>query len=450
MKKFIKTALVLVIFVLTSSAFAQRIAVLNFNAGTGVQQSEVDGLSGIFNTFFSPKGAEIVERTNVDRIIQEQNFQKSRISNTDMVKLGELLNVSLIVVGDVNIIMDEYNVDVRVVNTQTGTIVVKDGASFSKNGSYREMMKKLGGRISDALESEIENIKKTLGENNSKGLPKSMTTAITEDTDKRERTNLVELHGYLKLYPEELGVFHVKPSDLIRCINAEQKYGYDTWRLPTQSELDLIASNGYLSGEKYMTSSDPEGILLLVTTEEPKKPIAKHEMSLHAGLGSENGGTYFGLSFSFKYKYKPFVQYDIRLLGEVGSDFLIGEGSRSQGISVLPILVGVNYEKRINKHWSFFADLGLGTNIPLSSFIMDGGSYRRNINGEYKIGFTVSSEIGFAFDNFMFSFKVNVSDNKYSYDCQYYDEGRDNWVDCSYRGDNTTSGYILFRLGYRF
>ena len=142
--------------VLTSSAFAQRIAVLNFNARTGVTQMEVDGLSSIFNTYFAPKGAEIVERTSVDKILQEQKFQNSRFTNTDMVALGEMLNVSLIIVGDINVVMEQYNVDVRVVNVQTGTIVAKDGTSFSKGGSYRDMMKELGERLSKSLELEIE------------------------------------------------------------------------------------------------------------------------------------------------------------------------------------------------------------------------------------------------------------------------------------------------------
>lgn len=44
-----------------------------------------------------------------------------------MVALGEMLNVSLVVVGDINVVMEQYNVDVRVVNVQTGTIVAKDG-----------------------------------------------------------------------------------------------------------------------------------------------------------------------------------------------------------------------------------------------------------------------------------------------------------------------------------
>lgn len=65
--------------VLTSSAFAQRIAIFDFNAGTGVTQDEVDGLSAIFNTYFSPKGAQIIERTRVDRLVQDKNFKNQSL-----------------------------------------------------------------------------------------------------------------------------------------------------------------------------------------------------------------------------------------------------------------------------------------------------------------------------------------------------------------------------------
>ena len=122
MRKNLRKVLWLIaMLVLTSSAFAQRIAVLNFNAGTGVTQDEVDGISSIFNTYFEPKGAEIIERTRVDRLLQEQEFQKSNFTTNDMVAIGKILNVSLVVVGDVNIVMGQYNVDIRVVNVQTGT-----------------------------------------------------------------------------------------------------------------------------------------------------------------------------------------------------------------------------------------------------------------------------------------------------------------------------------------
>ena len=411
----IKVLWLIAMLVLTTSAFAQRVAVLNFNAGSGVTQMEVDGLSSIFNTYFAPKGAEIVERTSVDKILQEQKFQNSRFTNTDMVALGEMLNVSLIIVGDINVVMEQYNVDVRVVNVQTGTIVAKDGTSFSKGGSYRDMMKELGERLSKSLELEIEkfqissdrNSNGNNNDNNGKAsvLPKNMTTKITEDNSKRERTDVVVLEGFLKLYPEDLGEFSSEPSWFIKQINQQERYGYNSWRLPTQEELDFIRSNGYLSGNKYMTKEDPSGVLMLVTTEKQKKqkvdyPIAKQEISIHAGAGViDIDLDDLTAGIGIKFKYKPFEKYNIRLLGEIDTHLTPYD-------LFIPILVGVNYEHRFNQNWSFFSDIGLGADLGY-------------------FGFSFSLETGFAYHKFLFG--INI-----------------------YLLNMDDEGSVSFRLGYRF
>ena len=411
----IKVLWLIAMLVLTTSAFAQRVAVLNFNAGSGVTQMEVDGLSSIFNTYFAPKGAEIVERTSVDKILQEQKFQNSRFTNTDMVALGEMLNVSLIVVGDINVVMEQYNVDVRVVNVQTGTTVAKDGTSFSTGGSYRDMMKELGERLSKSLELEIEkfqissdrNSNGNNNDNNGKAsvLPKNMTTKITEDNSKRERTDVVVLEGFLKLYPEDLGEFSSEPSWLIKLINQQERYGYNSWRLPTQEELDFIRSNGYLSGNKYMTKEDPSGVLMLVTTEKQKKqkvdyPIAKQEISIHAGAGViDIDLDDLTAGIGIKFKYKPFEKYNVRLLGEIDTHLTPYD-------LFIPILVGVNYEHRFNQNWSFFSDIGLGADLGY-------------------FGFSFSLETGFAYHKFLFG--INI-----------------------YLLNMDDEGSVSFRLGYRF
>ena len=411
----IKVLGLIAMLVFTTSAFAQRVAVLNFNAGSGVTQMEVDGLSSIFNTYFAPKGAEIVERTSVDKILQEQKFQNSRFTNTDMVALGEMLNVSLVVVGDINVVMEQYNVDVRVVNVQTGTTVAKDGTSFSTGGSYRDMMKELGERLSKSLELEIEkfqissdrNSNGNNNDNNGKAsvLPKNMTTKITEDNSKRERTDVVVLEGFLKLYPEDLGEFSSEPSWLIKLINQQERYGYNSWRLPTQEELDFIRSNGYLSGNKYMTKEDPSGVLMLVTTEKQKKqkvdyPIAKQEISIHAGAGViDIDLDDLTAGIGIKFKYKPFEKYNIRLLGEIDTHLTPYD-------LFIPILVGVNYEHRFNQNWSFFSDIGLGADLGY-------------------FGFSFSLETGFAYHKFLFG--INI-----------------------YLLNMDDEGSVSFRLGYRF
>ena len=122
---------------------AQRIAVLDFNAGSGISQSDVDGISAIFNTYFSPQGYTLVERTRVDRIMDEQGFQRGRFTQDQMVRIGQLLNVSRVVVGDINYAFKQYNVDVRVVNVESATIAAKSGVTWEQGASYREMMKSL-------------------------------------------------------------------------------------------------------------------------------------------------------------------------------------------------------------------------------------------------------------------------------------------------------------------
>ena len=444
-KHSLKVLWLIAMLVLTSSAFAQRIAVLNFNAGAGVKQNEVDGLSAIFGTYFKPKGAKFIERTRVDKVLQEYKMQKSILTNTDMAAMGEQLNASLIVVGDVTVMLGEYNIDVRVVNVQTAEVVAGDGISFDTNTSPRTTMQHLGERLSKSVELEIEKFKieEKVEDDQSKDggstLPKNMTTKITEDNSKRERTDVVVLYDYLRLYPEDLGEFGEKPITLIKKINEEEKYGYDSWRLPTEEEMDIISSKGYLSGLKYMTQSDPRGVLLLVTTKEPNKervklPIAKQDISLHGGIGTPDEDFYNGGgSIGMKYKYKPFDKYDIRLLGEIGTAFTFNV--EETGLSVLPIMAGINYEYRFTESTSIWTDLALGLSIPLSeSRDIWGSKYYHS----FKLGVALSPEIGIRYNDFSFSFKFIFSSNA----CQKYGYG--------YREPIYESLYFLLQLGYHF
>ncbi len=138
------------ICLLAMSAMAQRAAVMEFKAGVGISQADVDGLSGIFTTYFRPAGYTMIERTQIDRVIDEQQFQRSTLTESQMVRIGELLNLSKIVIGDVNIVMGQYNVDVRVINVESGTIAATEGATFA-GSSYREGMKNLATKLASQI-----------------------------------------------------------------------------------------------------------------------------------------------------------------------------------------------------------------------------------------------------------------------------------------------------------
>lgn len=233
---------------LASTALAQRIAVLEFNAGSGISQADVDGISAIFNTYFSPTGYTLVERNAIDRVIDEQNFQRGKFTQDQMVRIGEILNVSKIVVGDVNFIMQEYNVDVRIINVETGTISAKDGITWTPGQSYREMMSQLATSLANKIAIRPEGSIQNQAHNNQQSVSPIRT-----------------IMGYLKVFPNDLGFHDSKPHTTINNINKQQMYGYDNWRIPTNEELSLMKANNLLSSNEYMTQENEKGFVLLVT-----------------------------------------------------------------------------------------------------------------------------------------------------------------------------------------
>ena len=141
--------LAIIAMLITVAVNAQmKIAVLDFKAGAGVEQGDVDGISAIFGTYFiNPQKFILVERTQIDRVVVEQGFQYSSLTNQQMVRVGQILDISRMVVGDVNVVSGQYNVDVRVVNVETGAIEATDGATWARGSSYRELMKNLANNL---------------------------------------------------------------------------------------------------------------------------------------------------------------------------------------------------------------------------------------------------------------------------------------------------------------
>lgn len=257
-----KTFLVLAMVLISFLSNAQRIAVLDFNAGVGVSQADVDGISAIFNTYFSPKGYTLVERTQIDKAIDEQNFQRGRFTESQMVKIGQILNVSNVVIGDINIVANQYNVDVRVINVQSGTIQATEGATWAAGSSFRNMMNSLATKLADKIAINPMALRTTNG---------------NHTASPHKRTSVEIIYGYLKVFPEEIGSFENIPNTIINQLNNQAAHGYNTWRIPTNEELSLLKANGYLSNAIYMTKESPNGIVLLVTDKADAETIKSEQ-----------------------------------------------------------------------------------------------------------------------------------------------------------------------------
>ena len=262
------------ICLLAVSAIAQRAAVMEFKAGAGISQADVDGLSGIFITYFRPAGYTMIERTQIDRIIDEQKFQRSSLTESQMVRIGELLNLSKIVIGDVNIVMGQYNVDVRVINVESGTIAATEGATFA-GSSYREGMKNLATKLASQI-----------------AIGAGPTVSAQPSANPQPRTTPYVIYGYLKVFPNDLGTFDAEPRQVISRLNQSQQYGYGSWRLPTNEEVALMRANNLIGSGEYMTSENnkKKGIIRLVTDKEQGVIVFVPAGYVDLGLSS---GTYW-------------------------------------------------------------------------------------------------------------------------------------------------------------
>ena len=225
---------------------AQRCAVLDFKAGTGVSVADIDGISEIFGTYFRPAGYTMVERTQINRVITEQRFQQSSLTQEQMVRVGQILNVSKIVLGVITVWGGGYNVDVRIVDVQSGIDVAAEGATFT--GDYRTAMKNLAQKLAGKI-----------------AITPGKTVQPTPAPAPRTRSSVEVLYGYLKIFPNELGVFQAEPTSVISQINAQVQHGYNNWRIPTEEELSLMRANNYLGNGEYMSRESRHGIVLLVS-----------------------------------------------------------------------------------------------------------------------------------------------------------------------------------------
>lgn len=264
--KIIKLLCFSLLCLMALSVNAQRCAVLEFKAGVGISQNDVDGISAIFITYFQPAGYTMVERTQIDKVIDEQGFQRSKMTQQQMVRVGEILNVLKIVVGDINVVMGQYNVDIRVINVETGTIAATEGATFSTT-SYRTNMQNVAQKLAGKI---------------------AITHGSTVSTTTQTQTTPYVIYGYLKVFPNDLGNFDSEPRQVIARLNQSQQYGYGTWRLPTNEELALMRANNVVGTGVYMTMENPRGTVRLVTDKEkgevlPSVPQGYVDLGLPSG-----------------------------------------------------------------------------------------------------------------------------------------------------------------------
>lgn len=141
-----KIALICVMCLFALTMRAQKCAVLDFQLGTNVTAEETEAISFNFRTNFYPDHYKVIPIERVNKTIEGLGYDKTGMTKQQLLQLGRNLEAKLIVVGTLNKLMDEYSVDVQVIDVSTGTTVDSEGGNFQK-WKYRDAVKSIATRL---------------------------------------------------------------------------------------------------------------------------------------------------------------------------------------------------------------------------------------------------------------------------------------------------------------
>ena len=242
------------LFLITNPLFAANFTVIDFMALDGAEQALVSGAYDTFTGNFKPAGFTQISKFKVRKTAQDMGIQLSTASPQQMKPVMDKLKVTHIVFGKVRKINSEYVVTVSFIKAGTDSPLATDEAHFS--GSHVEPVKALALNLAKKLRG-------------GKGGGKTQAAAPAKVLNEPGI-----IYGYLKVFPKDLGPFPNDPEDIINNINAAQQFGYNTWRVPTENELALLVTEGYIkNAQGYMSDANGNGKLRLVTDKKTAKEL---------------------------------------------------------------------------------------------------------------------------------------------------------------------------------
>lgn len=134
----------------TRAAIEGKCAVLDFHAGTNVTEEEMESISYNFRTNFHPSRYYVIESGRVKNETENLGYNNAKMSKEQLCELGRKLEVNMVVIGTINKLMDEYSVDVQIINVSKGTTVASEGNTFPKS-NYRNAVKSIAQKLANKL-----------------------------------------------------------------------------------------------------------------------------------------------------------------------------------------------------------------------------------------------------------------------------------------------------------
>jgi TolB-like protein len=245
MKKCLLTA----VFAFTAAlVFAQErpvVAVAPFDAISGISATDVNMITRVFYIRLgNTNRVSLVDRTVVERVIREHDFQREDWSNAQKTaEFGEALNADWIVRGE----METFG------NTILVTVSFYDIRTFQFKGGA-DLRLANAEEVYDKIDPLVEKLMATIAEN-----PPPPSALNIGDRGPGGGIIFFAESGVYMECSMDIGSYSWSAAQ-----TAAQNYrggGFSDWRLPTLGELELMYNNlktrnlGGFSGDYYWSSS---------------------------------------------------------------------------------------------------------------------------------------------------------------------------------------------------
>lgn len=275
---------------LAVSALAQRAAVMDFNAGADVSETDVNGLACVFTSYFRPAGYDVIDCAEMEDILAAQQVQRSTLTKNQMLRIGKLLNLSEYVVGEVSVDMGQYHVEVQIVDVEDGSIVASEESTFLGT-AYIEGMQILAHKL--AAQIAIC------------GAPTPCEQALaqlqSQDTDQSLNISLTDLVSGRKIASDDVKIFintneveYSRNDNNYTIVDAEQYYNstftiaivYEGYKRFTIQDTDVatIASKTY----SLSTVGTATEIYMDWSNRDSTSPLGTHDVDTHVKVYDHN------------------------------------------------------------------------------------------------------------------------------------------------------------------
>lgn len=160
-KNKISVAIIILIAMCLTSCGSQRrtvpppatdeCAVLDFQYSTNITAEESRDISDVFRVNFHPSKYAVTDAGRVDNVLESRNYKNKRLTKQQICEVGRSLGAKYVVTGSINKLMDEYSVDVQVINVLKETTAAFEGGAFQKQDCSKEV-----SSIARKLASKVE------------------------------------------------------------------------------------------------------------------------------------------------------------------------------------------------------------------------------------------------------------------------------------------------------